>query len=234
MFSGIIQTLGCVRSTQTTQTGRRLMIEPVPGGLGDVVAHMQNKRPITMFEAEPPGLGESICVSGCCLTLVRAMGDDRLLCFDVIPETLALTTIDSLKPGDMVNLERSVTASTLLDGHIVQGHVQGTGCVRKVESPDDDKAEAVGGEEFRLQLEVPVELLPCIVPKGSIAIDGVSLTVAAVDVDRARFEVALIPTTHAHTTLGGLRLGARVNIETDILARTVVHTLEHFRAGGFC
>ncbi len=232
MFTGIIHTLGTVHAKCPSGDGLTLTLQPVAGGVGDRPADAQTEHrhersgPITRFDADPPEPGESICVSGCCLTLTKPVEADGLMWFDVIAETLRKTTLGQLEVGDMVNLERSLTARTLLDGHIVQGHVEGTAVATWLTQPDhlpDPHSEA------RLQLTVPPTLLPSIVPKGSIAVDGVSLTIASVDIPHARFEVALIPTTLSHTTLGRLSNGDRVNIETDIFARTVVHTLRHFR-----
>lgn len=165
--------------------------------------------------------GESIAIDGCCLTLVSAEGG--VLAFDAVPQTLERTTLGRLAAGDRVNLERSCTPHTLLGGHIVQGHVDGVGEVLAVER---DRG-------WRVRVGVPVGLLPCVVPRGSIAVQGVSLTVATVSVEEGWFEVALIPETLERTTLGGLEAAARVNLEGDVLARTVVHWLEHFARPGF-
>lgn len=232
MFTGIIQTLGAVRARHPAGDSMTLALEAVPGGVGDLPTHAQAEHrhqgsgPITRFAAHPPEPGESICVSGCCLTLTKPVQADGLMWFDVIAETLKKTTLSQLKVGDLVNLERSLTAQTLLDGHIVQGHVECRAVANWVAKPED---QSDPNSQARLQLSVPPSLLPSIVPKGSIAVDGVSLTIASVDIPRARFEVALIPTTLNHTTLGRLTKGDQVNIETDIFARTIVHTLKHFR-----
>lgn len=169
--------------------------------------------------------GESISVNGVCLTLVSGgapggtgKGEGRLLRFDVVPETLAKTTLGTLAPGARVNLERAATAATLMGGHVVQGHVEGVGEVRAVRTEG----------EWRVTIGAPWDLMPCITPKGSIAVEGVSLTVAAVDVAASAFDVALIPTTLDVTTLGGLKAAARVNLETDIMARTIVHYMRNF------
>ena len=166
-----------------------------------------------------PGVGDSICVSGCCLTVAAEPTQGGRLAFDAIPETLAKTTLGRLTPGSEVNLEASVTAATAMDGHVVQGHVEGVGEV----------VGLVKEGEWRVRIAAPRGLLPCIVPKGSVAIDGVSLTVAEVDPKAGWFEVALIPTTLELTTLGALEVGSGVNLETDVLARTVVHVLAHYR-----
>ncbi len=163
--------------------------------------------------------GASIAVNGCCLTVAELAPGE--LGFDVIAETLAKTNLGLLTPGDHVNVERSLRAGDRIDGHYVQGHVEATG--RLVEVIDNE-------HEVRLVIEPPRDLLKFIIPKGSIAIDGVSLTVAAVK--GFIFEVALIPTTLALTNLASRSPGWLVNLETDILSRTVVSWLERTRTGG--
>lgn len=161
-------------------------------------------------------------MSGVCLTLVEMTGGS--LAFDAVPETIARTSLRRLAPGMRVNLERSVTAATLLGGHIVQGHVDGVGTVARVQRADDWR--------IRVRPEPtpegnPMEYLP---PKGSVTMDGTSLTIAALG-DPARdpwFEVALIPVTLAKTTLGDLKEGDPVNLEYDAVAKTIVHWLRHF------
>jgi riboflavin synthase alpha subunit len=199
MFSGIVQMTGRVASIEPTPAGRRLQIDP-------------------RGWEHRPGPGDSVCVAGCCLTLAGAAGPEGRLVFDVVPETLAKTTLGGFEVGGRVNLESSVTAATAMDGHVVQGHVEGVGEVTGL----------VTAGEWRVRISPPAALMPCIVPKGSVAVDGVSLTVAAVDPGAGWFEVALIPTTLDRTTLGSLAVGSRVNIETDILARTVVHVMRHY------
>jgi riboflavin synthase len=193
MFTGIVQTMAVVRSIRRGSTAARLALD-APG----------LTRPI------PPGA--SIAVSGVCLTV--AADDQPRIEFDVIPETLSRSTLGSLAPGARVNLERALRAGDPLDGHIVQGHVDGIARVASVRT---------GDEGHVLSFDANADLMPFIIPKGSVAIDGVSLTIAAVEAET--FSVALIPTTLAITTLGLLKIGDRVNIETDILARTVVTTL---------
>ncbi|MDD5623381.1 MAG: riboflavin synthase [Candidatus Peribacteraceae bacterium] len=153
--------------------------------------------------------GASISVSGVCLTVIGM--DDHSFTFDVMPETIRKTTIGGLATGDFVNLERALPAHGRFEGHVVQGHVEGMG-------------EVVGavreGGDVRLTIRVSPALRKMIVPKGSVAVDGVSLTVAAVGTET--FTVALIPMTLAGTILGKKRMGDRVNIETDILVRTLL------------
>ena len=155
-----------------------------------------------------PQVGDSVAVDGVCLTVVDAR--DGHLAFDVVPETLART-----KPfGAEVNLEPALRAGEPLGGHYVQGHVDGVGRVR---------AAAEEGDGRRLWVDAPAELLRYCVEKGSIAVDGVSLTVAALD--DVGFAVALVPHTLEHTTLGSLTRGAEVNLEVDVLAKYVERLL---------
>lgn len=159
------------------------------------------------------GVGASISVNGVCLTAVDV--SDGTVRFDVVPETLARTGLGSLGEGDMVNLERPMPAHGRFDGHIVQGHVDGTGTV--VDLTDDE-------DGVLLTVSVPEHLMAHIVVKGSITIDGVSLTVAGLG--DGRFSVALIPHTLESTTLGSLDAGDTVNLETDVLAKYVERLLE--------
>jgi riboflavin synthase len=158
-------------------------------------------------------LGDSIAVDGCCLTVV-ALGDDSWDA-DVSPETLKRTTLGDRQPGDRVNLERPVRAQDRLGGHIVQGHVDGVG---EIVDPAPD-----------LRVRIPRDLLRYVVEKGSVAIDGVSLTV--VDVLDDGFTVALIPHTAAVTTLGLKGPGERVNIEVDVTVKYVERLLVWHAAG---
>jgi riboflavin synthase len=158
-------------------------------------------------------LGESVAVNGACLTVAEI--GDRWLGFDVIAETLAKTNLGFVSAGDRVHVERSLRAGDRIDGHFVQGHVDGT--ARLVE-------RIVSEHEWRLVIEPPIELMKYIVPKGSVCLDGVSLTVAGVS--RAGFDVALIPTTLAVTELGNREIGWLLNLETDALSKTVVSYLE--------
>ncbi len=158
-------------------------------------------------------VGSSIAVNGVCLTVVdRGPGH---LGFDLSEETLRRTSLAGLSPGDPVNLERPVTLTTRLGGHLVQGHVDGVGEVDGVE------AEPTGGAW--LTIRPPAELLRYLVDKGSVSVDGVSLTVAGADGDA--FSVALIPHTLAVTTLGTARVGDAVNLEVDVLAKYVERLL---------
>jgi riboflavin synthase alpha subunit len=151
-------------------------------------------------------LGDSVSIAGCCLT-VTAVGDGALE-FDAVPETVARTTLGRLARGARVNLEPALRAGEPLGGHFVQGHVDGLG---RVGSLDPE------GEGARLRLELPPELLRYCVEKGSLTVDGVALTVAALDGDGV--EIALVPFTLENTTLSALRPGGEVNVEVDVLAK---------------
>jgi len=153
--------------------------------------------------------GSSMAVNGVCLTVVQRGRD--WLSFDLSPETLARTSFQRLREGDPVNLERPVTLATRLGGHLVQGHVDGVGTVESLE------------EDGTLSVRAPEELLRYLVEKGSVAVDGVSLTVATLDGDC--FEVALIPHTLAVTTLGRAKPGDPVNLEVDMMAKYVERLL---------
>jgi riboflavin synthase len=182
MFTGLVQSTGTVR----TLAAGRLRVEA----------------PLELSE------GDSVAINGVCLT-AAAVSDGRFDA-DVMPETLRRTALGVLAEGDRVNLELPLRATDRLGGHIVQGHVDGTGTVESVN--DDGFARVV-------RISAPLELLRYVVEKGSIAVDGVSLTVAEVDDDG--FSVALIPETLERTTLGSAAPGRAVNIEVDVLAKYV-------------
>ncbi len=141
------------------------------------------------------------------------------MAFDAIPETLSKTTLGSLRVGDRVNLEHAAIASTLLGGHIVQGHIDGVGSVATIKTDG----------QWRVRVKPPRELIRYMTPKGSVSLDGVSLTLAAVG--PTWIEVALIPTTLDKTTLASWRVGSRVNIEADVMAKTIVTHLERMSVG---
>jgi riboflavin synthase len=200
MFTGIVETLGRVRRLETVGDGRRLRVA-VP--------------------AEPAwrlGLGESVAVSGVCLTVVDASPGE--LAFDLAEETLRVTTLGGLGVGDPVNLERPLRFDGRLGGHLVLGHVDGVGRVTAVR-PE--------GDGTRVDVEVPASLRPLLIPKGSVTIDGVSLTVAALE-DEA-FAVALIPHTLAVTTLGQRRPGDPVNLEMDVIGKYVRGFVQQWQDG---
>ena len=203
MFAGIVQALGRIDAVTDMATGKKLLVD-----LGDLA---------------PPAIkpGDSIAVSGVCLTATEPL-TPRMVSFDVIAETLRRSTLGERKVGDRVNLEPSLKVSDAIGGHFVQGHVD---AVAEVLAVRDDPAD------WLITFGLPALCRGLIVPKGSVALDGVSMTVASVG--RGEFSVAVIPTTREKTTLGLLRRGMRVNLETDILARTVVHYLRELQAGEF-
>jgi len=162
-------------------------------------------------------VGASVSVNGVCLTVVERT--DASLRFDLSEQTLERTCLGDLRPGDPVNLERPVTLVARLGGHLVQGHVDGVGQVTRVEG------DGSGGA--RVSIRLPGELSRYVVERGSIAIDGVSLTIAAVDEDE--ITVALIPHTLAVTTLGLAAPGRRLNVEADVIARYVERSMERSR-----
>ncbi|MHB8587728.1 MAG: riboflavin synthase [Candidatus Dormibacteraceae bacterium] len=159
-------------------------------------------------------IGGSIAVNGCCLTAVKKRG--AVFFADVVPETLRRTNLSALRAGAEVNLELPLSASSLLDGHLVQGHVDATATVRSVE-------RASSGREVIIQL--PAAIARYVAVKGSIAVDGVSLTVAAIDKPPGTFRVALIPRTLEVTIAGAYKRGSIVNLEADVVARYVARNL---------
>ena len=164
-------------------------------------------------------LGASICVSGCCLSVIALEGS--LLTFELGPETLAKTSLGGLKSGSRVNLERSLQLNDRLGGHLVTGHVDAVGHLASREQE---------GEWVTCRFTAPPALLAQMVPKGSVTVDGVSLTV--VDVTAEEFSVALIPHTLAITTLGTLAVGDPVNLESDLVGKYVTTRLEAWLAAG--
>jgi riboflavin synthase len=158
-------------------------------------------------------LGESIALNGCCLTVAEITPNG--LNFDVIKETLERTNLGWLSPGDRVNIERTLKLGDRLDGHFVQGHIDAVGVLSD---------QIASSDETRLSIQALDHLKKYLTPKGSITVDGVSLTIAAVHANL--FEVALIPTTLKLTTLGSREIGWRFNLEADILSKTIVNYLE--------
>ena len=195
MFTGIVEELGTVEALERQSDAVRLTV-----------------RATTVLA--DAGLGDSISVNGCCLTV--AGRSDETWTADVMAETLAKTGLGALAPGDRVNLERAVTAGTRLGGHVVQGHVDAVGHVVRREPGDHWDV---------VTISLPPGLAPYVVDKGSITVDGVSLTVVEAGADR--FTVSLIPETLARTTLGSRQPGERVNLEVDILAKHVEKLLAH-------
>jgi len=201
MFTGLISDMGVVERVDPRAGGARITIRP---------------RALPVDELE---LGESVACNGACLTVVERGGGR--MSFDAVPETLARTTLGSWRSGTAVNLERALRLSDRLGGHMVQGHVDAVGKVL---------ARAVEGQGARFTVSLPAAIAPLVAEKGSIAIDGVSLTVARAG--RDRFEVALIPETLARTVLGEAEPGTAVNLEADVVARHVARLREFAGTAG--
>lgn len=198
MFTGIIEEIGEITAIEPAGDGWRLTVR-APKAAADAVH------------------GESIAVSGVCLTVVGSTADT--FDTDVMKQTLDVAAIGGAVVGTRVNIEKAMPVGARLGGHIVQGHVDGVGSVLEVRS---------GAQWSVLRISLPADLAPLVVDKGSISVDGTSLTVSAVSdpsEDHAWFEVSLIPETLAATTLGSRAVGDRVNLETDILARHVERLL---------
>lgn len=188
MFTGIVEELGRVAELQTVATGARLAVT-CKSVLQDLT------------------LGGSVAVNGACLTAVELREDG--FAADLAPETLRRTNLGELKFGSPVNLERPLRASSRLDGHFVLGHVDGRGEIITLND--------LGGDNWWLTLRVPEDLVRYVVAKGSLAVDGISLTVAAIEGNAASFTI--IPHTFEHTNLHSYQVGSRVNLEVDILAK---------------
>ncbi len=189
MFTGIVRERGRVAALDGGDAGVRLRI-------------------VAPETAATVALGDSVAIGGVCLTVVAVVDDE--LSFDAVPETLGRTALGRLKAGDDVNVEPALRAGDPLGGHVVQGHVDGVGSVRSIE-PE--------GEGRRIWIDAAPDIVRYCVEKGSITVDGVSLTVAGLD--GAGFAVALIPHTLTVTTLGALAAGDPVNLEVDVLAKYV-------------
>lgn len=194
MFTGLVETMGRVARAEPHDGGLRLGLET--GAL-----------------AEPLALGESVAVNGCCLTVVERTATTCAL--DVVPESLSRTTLGALQVGDPVNLERALRLDQRLGGHLMQGHVDGVAEILEVRPEGDGR---------RLVLALPPELERFVAAKGSLAVDGTSLTVATVRAHAC--ELALIPHTLQVTISGHYRAGTRVNLEVDLLARYLARLLE--------
>jgi len=199
MFTGLVEGQGVVRELIQEEAGVRLCLE------------------VPEFFLQDAKLGDSIAISGCCLTVIEF--DGWVWSFQAGPETLAKTSLGRLNVGGRVNLERSLPADGRLGGHFVQGHVDGVGKITEIESD---------GEWVTIWFTVPPPLTRQMVSKGSITVDGVSLTL--VDVESDRFSVALIPHTLEVTTLGQKQVGDEVNIETDIIGKYMDKMLSDMKA----
>lgn len=189
LFTGLIEEKGTVRQLKMADSACDLSIE-------------------ASLVSEDVSIGDSIAINGCCLTVVTI--DDKLLTFQAGSETLGRTNLGQLEPESQVNLERSLQVGQRMGGHYVSGHVDGLGAV---DERNDD------GEWAEFWFRVPADLAKQLAPKGSVTVDGISLTIVNVESDR--FSVALIPHTLDVTTLGSRKVGDQVNIETDVLAKYV-------------
>ncbi len=196
MFTGIIEGQGTIKKITRARKGMRLGIE-------------------AGFSLEETRIGDSIAVNGACLTVVSKNGDAFEV--DVAPETLSKTTLNNAGIGDFVNLERALRLSDRIDGHLVSGHVDGIGVIASKRSV---------GNAVLIGINVPEELAKYIIKKGSVAVDGISLTVN--QCDNASFEVSIIPHTAEITTIGKNKVGDQVNIETDIIGKYVERFTKHY------
>jgi len=191
MFTGLVESLGKVSSIEMATDSAVITFESVPF-------------------ADQLNIGDSVSVNGTCLTVTK-LGSDSFS-VDVMTQTLKLTSLQNLKKGDAVNLERAALVSSRLGGHIVQGHIDGTGSIALLAS---------GEKWLQMDIQFPGELMKYVVRQGSICIDGVSLTVGSVTDDLNQITVWLIPETLAKTNLSAKKLGDLVNIEVDVLAKYV-------------
>ena len=189
MFTGIVRELGVVVSAEEASGGRALVVR-------------------ALETAASAAVGDSVAVNGCCLTAVNISGDE--IAFHAVPETIARTSLGGLERDDRVNVEPALRVGDELGGHYVQGHVDAVGRIQSVEAE---------GEGLRVFVDAPAEVLRYCVEKGSVTVDGVSLTVAELSSDA--FAVALVPYTLEATTLAALRTGQAVNLEADVLAKYV-------------
>ena len=190
MFTGIIEALGTVSAIERADEHARLTVSAADGLFGDA------------------RIGDSIAVNGTCLTIVEKSGSS--VSFDAMYETMRKTALGHLAAGDPVNLERAMAAGGRFDGHIVQGHVDATGSIASIRQVDNS---------YMIYIDVPRDMMRYIVRKGSIAVDGISLTV--VDAEDRTFSVGIIPHTWTATNLSSKRAGDPVNIETDIIGKYV-------------
>jgi len=199
MFTGIIQYVGTVRAVRTIGKGRRITV-----GVGPL--------------ADGLGLGDSVAVDGACLTACKI--DGSVADFDVAAETVSRTTLAGVRVGTKVNLERSLRVGDGLDGHLVQGHVDGTGELRRIDR---------GADQWTVEFSVPASLADEMVEKGSVAVSGVSLTITAIAA--GRFSVALIPTTWTETIFADMSVGSKVNIETDVIGKYIRRYVKQMSGG---
>jgi riboflavin synthase len=189
MFTGLIEALCTIKSVRRSTDAIQLTVD-----LGRL--------------ADETEVGDSIAINGVCLTIAQLTAN--VASFDVSPETLKKSTLGKLKQGSQVNVERAVKAGDRLGGHIVEGHIDGTATITQI---------ARRGDFANIKFSTGPELLDQMVPKGSVAVDGISLTIA--DLDKNSFGAAVIPETLKKTTLGKAKIGDYVNIETDIIVKTI-------------
>jgi riboflavin synthase len=194
MFTGLIEAICRVKSVRRNADSILLIID-----MGEL--------------ADESSVGDSIAINGVCLTVAKIEGN--LASFDLSAETLTKSALDRLKPSSEVNVERAVKATDRFGGHFVQGHIDGTAAIEAIE-----KRGAFADMKFAAQ----ADLLEAMVAKGSVAVDGISLTIASMD--QSSFSVAVIPQTLKRTTLGKAKIGDCVNIETDIIVKTIKRQLE--------
>jgi riboflavin synthase len=199
MFTGLIESLGEVAAVSAIDAGFTLRIS---SSLASVLR-----------------TGESIAVNGVCLTVVEAGKESGVLTAEVGPQTAAVTSLGGLKTGALINLERAMPADGRFGGHMVLGHVDATGVVQSI------RPEA----EFSwVTVSYPARLAPYLIDRGSVAVDGISLTIAKLDA--GSFDVQIVPFTMAHTNLKGMRAGDTVNLECDMVGKYVVKAIEHLAA----
>jgi len=197
MFTGIIEGLGSIKAVRSAEMGKRLTID-------------------ADFDLTGTKIGDSLSINGACLTAVALAA--RRFQADVAPETIQRTTFQNVAVGDRVNIERALMLADRLDGHLVSGHVDGVGTIL-------DRRPA--GNATLISIQVPASLSPYIIEKGSIAVDGISLTVN--QCSRGHFEVSIIPHTGSWTTVTHKKVGEQVNIETDMIGKYVERFLSHYQ-----
>ena len=202
MFTGIVERTARIARLERRPGGRRITVE------------VRNEKALP--EWVPAAEGESIALSGVCLTVVetKARRGGELVSFEAVPETLERTTLGRLRAGDLVNIERSLKVGDRFGGHYVTGHVDGVGTVR---------SHRTEGDQVLLWIDAPETLIEQMIPKGSVAVDGISLTLIEVDREASRFSFAAVPYTIARTTLARRTVRSLVNIETDAFGKWVLH-----------
>ena len=200
MFTGLVEAVEPIKTNVAIVTGRRLVVP-----LGRL--------------ADGAGLGDSICVNGVCLTISQLRGSEAV--FDIMAETVKVSTLAQLHSGEAVNLERAMAADGRFGGHIVQGHVDGVGTVEKIDQ---------SGAQWVMWITANPALLRMMIGKGSVAIDGVSLTIVEARPDK--FSVSLIPTTLEQTNLKQRKVSDRVNLEVDIISKCITKRLDEMLSGG--